>query len=133
MDPVEMARERAPALLSPHASPELLADVASISAERHSEGYRLAALASSNVDTRDVHPQIRVPTLVLWGEYDGVTSRQEAEQLRDAIPGAKLVVIPGAGHVSNQEQPALFNAAVRQFLADVQPETVERRSASKAT
>lgn len=119
MDPVEMARERTPALLSPHASPELLAEVASISAERHAEGYRLAALASSNADTRDVHSTIRVPTLVVWGEYDTVGSRRQAEGLRDAIPGARLVVIPGAGHVSNQEQPALFNAAVREFLAAV--------------
>lgn len=124
MDPVEMARERAPALLSPQASSELLAEVASISAELHPDGYRLAAIASSNADERDVHPHIQVPTLVLWGEFDRVTSRQEAEQLRDGIPGAKLIVIPGAGHVSNQEQPALFNAAVRQFIAALQPAVV---------
>jgi len=38
-----------------------------------------------------------------------------ARQFHDAIPGARLVIIPGAGHVSNLEQPALFNAAVRDF------------------
>jgi pimeloyl-ACP methyl ester carboxylesterase len=36
--------------------------------------------------------------------------------LADSIHGARLVLIPDAGHVSNQEQPAAFNAAVRQFL-----------------
>ncbi|MDP2675488.1 MAG: hypothetical protein Q8Q00_11390 [Dehalococcoidia bacterium] len=36
--------------------------------------------------------------------------------MRDRIPGARLVVIPGAGHVSNMEQPERFNAEVREFL-----------------
>jgi pimeloyl-ACP methyl ester carboxylesterase len=38
--------------------------------------------------------------------------------LANSIAGAQLVVIPEAGHVANQEQPELFNMAVRQFLAD---------------
>ena len=73
-----------------------------------------------------------MPTLVVWGEYDRVTSRQTAEELRDAIPGARLVIIPGAGHVSNQEQPTLFNTAVREFLANAQVETSSQGRASKA-
>lgn len=116
MSPAEMAHERAPALLSPQAPPELVREVESITAEIHPDGYRLAAIASSNADERDVLPLIRVPTLVLWGEYDRVTPLSESEQLRDAIPEAKLVIIPDAGHVSNQEQPARFNGAVRDFL-----------------
>jgi pimeloyl-ACP methyl ester carboxylesterase len=38
-----------------------------------------------------------------------------AHQFENAVPDAKLVVIPGAGHVSNLEQPELFNHAVREF------------------
>jgi pimeloyl-ACP methyl ester carboxylesterase len=120
-DPIEMSRKRAPALLSPNAPAQLVDEVASIAAERHAEGYRIAAIASSEADTRDVHPTIRVPTLVIWGEFDGVTSREEAELMRDHIPDAQLVVIQGAGHVSNQEQPAQFNDAVRTFLRLVRP------------
>ena len=41
------------------------------------------------------------------------------ERMRDAIPGAELVVIPGCGHVSNLEQPDRFNAAVREFCRRV--------------
>jgi 3-oxoadipate enol-lactonase len=39
--------------------------------------------------------------------------------LAAAIPRARLVIIPEAGHVSNQEQPAAFNAAVRAFLTSL--------------
>ena len=42
--------------------------------------------------------------------------KEEARQLAESIPGARLVVIADAGHASNQEQPAAFNAAVREFL-----------------
>lgn len=37
-----------------------------------------------------------------------------------AIPGSELTVLPGVGHMSNLEAPAVFNAAVRDFLARVE-------------
>ena len=64
-------------------------------------------------------PQIEVPTLLIWGESDVRSPLHVADQLRENIPGARLVVIPGAGHVSNMEQPAAFNRAIRDFCAEV--------------
>jgi pimeloyl-ACP methyl ester carboxylesterase len=43
-----------------------------------------------------------------------------AHQMHDAIPGARLAVIAGAGHVSNLEEPAQFNTEVREFCLSVQ-------------
>lgn len=43
-----------------------------------------------------------------------------AYQIRDAIPGARLAVISGAGHVSNLEAPDQFNAVVRDFCMSVE-------------
>jgi pimeloyl-ACP methyl ester carboxylesterase len=60
---------------------------------------------------------ITVPTLVLVGEHDGVTPPLSAANLSAQIRGSKLVHIPGAGHLSNVENPDAFNAAVRDFLA----------------
>jgi pimeloyl-ACP methyl ester carboxylesterase len=57
-----------------------------------------------------------VPTLVLVGNDDALTPPARAEALAAAIRGARLVTIPGAGHLSNLEQPEHFNAAVRAFL-----------------
>ena len=60
---------------------------------------------------------ITVPTLVVFGAEDVITPAEtEGRGLADAIPGAKLVIIPNAGHLSNLEQPEAFNGAVREFL-----------------
>lgn len=62
---------------------------------------------------------IGVPTLVIAGEHDAVTPPLSAANLSAQIPGSKLVHVPGAGHLSNAENPAAFNAAVREFLASL--------------
>ncbi|HMC09035.1 MAG TPA: alpha/beta hydrolase [Actinomycetota bacterium] len=59
---------------------------------------------------------IGVPALVLRGDEDTLTSPEEAESQARAILQARCVTIPGAGHVSPLENPAAFNAAVREFL-----------------
>jgi pimeloyl-ACP methyl ester carboxylesterase len=61
-------------------------------------------------------PSLAVPALVVVGEQDELTPPPESELLRKRIPGARLVTIAGAGHLSNLEQPQAFNAALREFL-----------------
>jgi pimeloyl-ACP methyl ester carboxylesterase len=77
------------------------------------------ATALAHADTRDLLPNIRVPTLLVWGDADARSPITVAKQFHQAIPGAKLVVISGAGHVSNLEDPARFNPAVRDFCRSV--------------
>jgi pimeloyl-ACP methyl ester carboxylesterase len=55
--------------------------------------------------------------MVLVGEEDQTTPPAEAEVIAQGIPGAKLAVIPGAGHLSNLEQPDQFNDVVGKFAA----------------
>jgi 3-oxoadipate enol-lactonase len=59
---------------------------------------------------------IAVPTLVLVGSEDALTPPTMSQTLAAGINNARLVMIPGAGHMSNMEQPDLFNDAVRGFL-----------------
>jgi pimeloyl-ACP methyl ester carboxylesterase len=54
--------------------------------------------------------------LILVGEHDTVTPRADAEALQRGIPRSTLTVIPGAGHLSNLEQPAAFSRALSDFL-----------------
>jgi pimeloyl-ACP methyl ester carboxylesterase len=62
---------------------------------------------------------LRVPTLVIVGEED--TPAVEASRfLAATIPGAILTVLPGTGHTVNLEEPRAFNAAVEDFLRDVE-------------
>ena len=60
--------------------------------------------------------QIVVPTLVLVGRDDALTPPAQAEALAAAVPGAKLAVLDGAGHLANLERPDAFTDAVRAFL-----------------
>lgn len=68
-------------------------------------------------DRRALLAQIAVPTLVLVGEDDVVTPPDEARGIASAIPGARLVVIPKAGHLAPYENPGASNQAILQFLA----------------
>jgi pimeloyl-ACP methyl ester carboxylesterase len=119
LGPAGMAEQRAPRLLTADAPAELLAEVRSIMAQVHPAGYRLAAIAMGNADVSAVLPRVAVPTLLLWGQHDQVTPLDTAEVFKQAIPGARFIMIPRAGHVSNQEQPELYNAIVRGFLRQV--------------
>lgn len=56
------------------------------------------------------------PTLVLVGEEDSLTPPDLSRELAGLIPGARLVVLPGAGHALNIERAPEFEAAVRAFL-----------------
>src|SRR3954453_18820552 len=69
----------------------------------------------SEADLTDVLPTIVVPTLLLWGEFDARSPLSVAHAFARAIPHAELAVIAGAGHMTNLERPAEFNAAVRAF------------------
>jgi pimeloyl-ACP methyl ester carboxylesterase len=72
----------------------------------------------AQADQRDLLPRIAVPSLLVWGDSDARSPLGVARQFEQSIPGARLVVIPGAGHVSNLEQPGLFNDALRGFCRD---------------
>ncbi len=61
-------------------------------------------------------PGIDVPVLIIVGEEDGLTPPVESERMAAALPDATLARIPGAGHLSNLEQPEAFNAALLAFL-----------------
>ena len=60
--------------------------------------------------------EVRAPTLVLVGDRDIPDTQEIAQRLAGEIPGAQLVVISGAAHLLNLEQPATFHQAVSGFL-----------------
>jgi pimeloyl-ACP methyl ester carboxylesterase len=85
---------------------------------------RTEVLVMAEADQRDLLPRIAVPTLLIWGEQDVRSPLSVARKFEQAIPDARLVVIPDCGHVSNLERPERFNEAVREFCrAHSSPET----------
>ncbi len=59
--------------------------------------------------------RIRIPTLVLWGERDGIASTDYGRAYASAIPGARFEIIKDAAHHAPIEQPERFAAAVMRF------------------
>lgn len=72
--------------------------------------------ACSRLDLTDAAVGIRIPTQLLCGADDRMTPPALSERLRDAIPGATLATIPGAGHFAMLENPEAFNAALVDFV-----------------
>lgn len=75
----------------------------------------LGGMACRHDSTGDL-AGIETPTLVIVGEHDAITPPEGARTMADAIPGAKLVVVPRAGHLSGMENPAAFNEALGALL-----------------
>lgn len=70
-------------------------------------------------DSTPLLSTITVPTLIIVGDEDELTPVAESQRMADVIPGARMVIIPGAGHLPNLEQPDAFNAALNGFLASL--------------
>jgi 3-oxoadipate enol-lactonase len=60
---------------------------------------------------------IKTPTLVIVGEEDAATPVDKARRIAEKIPGAKLVIVPEAGHICTVENPAAVTAAIEEFLS----------------
>lgn len=85
------------------------------------EGYAGAAEAIAAADLTETSRRLSVPTLVLVGDGDQATPLSSAEALRDAIPGARLEVIPDTAHIPTMERPEAVVAAMRGFLTAQAP------------
>lgn len=68
-------------------------------------------------------PEISLPTLLICGQYDVITTPLEMRQMAAAIPGAQYVEIADAGHLSPWEQPLVVNAHIERFLAQLADHT----------
>jgi pimeloyl-ACP methyl ester carboxylesterase len=116
LPPEQWARQWSPSMLSASAPAELATEVVASLSAFHPAGQRVIVSAFGDQDLRDVLPRIAVPTLLLYGDQDVRSPVSVGENLHALIPGSRLVVMPGVGHVSNIEAPERFNAAVRAFL-----------------
>lgn len=70
-------------------------------------------------DSTELLAGVRIPALLLCGAEDVLTTPDTMRGMQTGIPGAKLAVIPGTGHLSNIEAPAAFGREVAGFVAAV--------------
>jgi pimeloyl-ACP methyl ester carboxylesterase len=80
------------------------------------DGFLSALEATLDFDLRPRLPLISCPTLIAWGTKDRLITVRDAPRFAEAIPGAREVIFEDTGHMAMLEQPARFNALLRDFL-----------------
>jgi 3-oxoadipate enol-lactonase len=114
---VAVADRMLPQLLSAGAATGVVARVRALieSADPAALDAAIAAMMD-RPDSTPLLPHIGCGTLVLVGDDDAITPVADAEAMQLAIPRATLTVVPGAGHLSNLEQPETVSRALADFL-----------------
>jgi pimeloyl-ACP methyl ester carboxylesterase len=116
LTPELFAHAMTPTMFSSSAARDAVDGFRRAVAAYHPSGFRTMARALAEADLREVLPRVAVPTLLLYGDEDLRAPLAVGEAIRDAVPGARLVVLPGVGHVSSVEAPEEFNNEIRSFL-----------------
>jgi 3-oxoadipate enol-lactonase len=96
--------------------PETTALIAAMIEATSDAGYTVACEALRAIDLRADARRVRVPVLVVGSERDQSTPPDLSRELHASIEGSELVMIANAAHLSNVEQPAVFNGALLRFL-----------------
>jgi 3-oxoadipate enol-lactonase len=115
-EPRDIAVPVAKSLSGPNISAEAFAKLVDSLNRLHKESYIKSLEATVAAPPQRRIGSIRVPTHVIVGSGDRLTTPDMCRELAARIPGAKLTVIDDAGHLPNIERPAAFNAAVVAFL-----------------
>jgi 3-oxoadipate enol-lactonase len=117
-EPRDIAPVVARTLVGPNASPAAYQRLVDSMSALHKESYIKSIEAMVMHRGADHLPDIRVPTHVVCGTEDRLTTPDMARGIAGQIPGARLTLLADAGHLSNIEQPAAFNDAVLGFLME---------------
>ena len=119
--PSGVARDMMPKLLGRHTHetrPDAEANVRRLIKQQSPEAIRAAIHRMMHrPDSTPLLARVSVPTLVITGAEDEMIPVEESRRIASEIRGARLVIIPGAGHLANLEQPEAFNTALNEFLA----------------
>jgi 3-oxoadipate enol-lactonase len=115
-----MAQARVDVLLAQPADPVVRDEVVETMARIDPAAFRIGADAVWLADQAERAKAIRVPTLVVCGTEDLVTPPALSNELSGLIPGARYEPIERSGHLTNLEQPEVFNALVEDFIAGVE-------------
>ncbi|HZA27553.1 MAG TPA: alpha/beta fold hydrolase [Actinomycetota bacterium] len=112
--------ENPPPLLSERAEPALWERVKDVIRRQPGDAIAAASLGmAERPDSRPILPTINVPTTIVVGSADALTPPAMSEAMAEAIPDAELIVLEGAGHLSNMEDPERFLSALRKLAARV--------------
>jgi 3-oxoadipate enol-lactonase len=111
---VAMRRLFAPEFQAEH--PDLMRDRREAFLRTDPEVFRAACDALAALDLRPELSQVKIPVLVLVGEFDEATPPPMSHELAAGLPQAQLKIIPGCAHVPQLQSPEVFLEAIGDFL-----------------
>ncbi len=114
---LQLAQQSMTSMLSPRAGMAAMAEVINAMASTPAAAYRATVTCLTTFNRIDDLGRIGMPTLLLAGERDPLAPPRTMQRMADAMPDAKLVTLPAAGHLAHLEYPKEFAAAVHGFLA----------------
>jgi pimeloyl-ACP methyl ester carboxylesterase len=118
----QMAAEVAPRLVGSGAAAEAAPTLVKLMSEVPEATFRAAVACLVTFNRRAELERVAVPTLLVAGEEDTNAPLKTMKRMAEAIPGARLEVLSGIGHLAPLECPDRYADIVRQFLADLPAE-----------
>lgn len=103
-------------LVGPHATEAQYQQLVESMSNLHKESYIKTVRSTTMFDQNEALESIRVPTLLVFGEDDSLTSPEIGQEMASKIRDCEYTVIPRAGHLINLEQPELFTERLLEFL-----------------
>jgi 3-oxoadipate enol-lactonase len=117
-EPKDIAPAVAETLIGKSARPGSFERLVASMAALHKQSYLKTIAGSANYQRTIELEKIAVPTHIVVGDEDRLTPPEMSRRMAERIPGARLTLIEGAGHLSNIEQPEKFNRAVLAHLLE---------------
>jgi len=116
-EPEDIAPIVASTLSGPDATEAQYERLVASMAALHKQSYMKTVRATSMFERTAELESIKVPTLLIYGDGDSLTTPKIGRGLHERIAGSEFVIVPRAGHLVNLEKPVEFDAALRPFLA----------------
>jgi len=116
LPPAEFAAAMVPSMFSEAAPDSVVAGYAASIRRFSPVGFRTMATAAADADLRHMLADVRVPTLLLYGDQDLRAPLEAARAIHRGVPSSRLVVLPGVGHVCTVEAPDEVNRTLGEFL-----------------
>ena len=97
--------------------PEIIEETRRMILATNPQGIAAGSLAlAGRLDARSWTADVTLPTLLLAGEHDVISTPLEMRQIAEVMPNARFEVIPDAGHMAPLENPQVVNRVMREFL-----------------
>lgn len=95
-------------------------------------GFEAGLRACLEYDFRDRLPEIRQPTLIVWGEKDSIVPVRDAHEFERLISDSRKMVMKDTGHIPMAERPGTFNDVMMEFLAEIGPASASESAAGES-